>query len=612
MFIFRLFRICSFLLFIPAFVSAQSDIREGNDYAIFFYCTNFKNPGWPDLPETRKEAKAIAQELRDNYGFQTALVPNPTREEIRNQIAEWNERVRPEDQVLYFFSTHGYYDQAGNEGFLVPVNGKVQDPYGDTWLSYAELGRRVTKSKSEHLLLALDACYSGAFGIRYKGVPTQKPWEESADCTEKVQYALAHPGRLYFTSGSKDQRTPASSLFARRWLATLRKGAELGVIDSEDLRYYLGQIEALEPEGGVFTGHEDGDFVFVHQDACSPRQNRDQEHWQRIYPDPSRSEIVAHLEDYPGCPHYQKALQLLAKPGPVTSEQTTTSDPASRNPDLSDMVFVKGGAFQMGSTEGHSDETPVRRVTVSDFYMGRHEVTVEEFAEFLNDMDVKVAGEKVSLNGNLIYDLICSGCDQWEDRIQYSGGIFTVVSGFEKHPATLVTWYGAIAYCNWRSKEDRLSPVYSINGADISADWNADGYRLPTEAEWEFAARSRGKDATWAGTSSEEQLVNYANGAGDQDGYANTAPVGSFRENDLGLFDMSGNVWEWCWDWYDSDYYRNRPSANPKGPDEGSNRVRRGGSWRDVPSNLRCANRSNRSPGYRGRNLGFRLSRAAR
>lgn len=258
------------VLFCSYTLSAQSALRDGKDYAIFFYCTSFDN-GWTALPETEEEVKAIGALLQSDYGFQPHYIKNPSKADIKNEIAKWNARVRPNDQVLYFFSTHGYYDATADEGFLVPHNGKLRDTYGDTWLSYAELGRRVTKCRSKHVLLALDACYSGAFGDRFKGEPGGTPWEADADCADQVERALAYPTRLYFTSGSKEQRTPARSLFARRWLTALRQGQEKGVVRMRDLRYHMGSIETPKPEDGSFTGHGDGGFVFVHRSACQGR-----------------------------------------------------------------------------------------------------------------------------------------------------------------------------------------------------------------------------------------------------------------------------------------------------------------------------------------------------
>jgi formylglycine-generating enzyme required for sulfatase activity len=590
------------LLLFSYSLSAQSALRDGKDYAIFFYCTSF-DEGWTALPETEEEVKAIGNLLQSDYGFQPYYVKNPTKADIKNEITKWNARVRPNDQVLYFFSTHGYYDAAADEGFLVPYNGKLRDTYGDTWLSYAELGRRVTKCRSKHVLLALDACYSGAFGDRYKGQPDGTPWEADADCADQVENALAYPTRRYFTSGSKNQRTPARSLFARRWLTALRKGQEKGVVRIRDLRYHLGSIPNPKPEDGSFTGHEDGGFVFVHRSACQGSGSggtdaAEEQLWAQAQRLKTKEAYAFYLQVHP---NGRYRAQAEAKIKPFEQGETTTLPSPTRRRDLPDMIFVEGGTFTMGSddSDAESNETP-HRVSVDDFYMHRFEVTNEEFAAFLN------AKGRHEYNDAGWYDL-----DDKDARIEQRGGTYTTKGSYGKHPVTEVTWYGAVAYCNWKSEELNLQPVYQISGTSVSVDWNANGFRLPTEAEWEFAARSRGGSDKWAGTSSASSLSLYANSSGSEDGYENTAPVGSFRPNGLGLKDMSGNVVEWCWDWYDGDYYKNSPSRNPRGPSKLIHRVPRGGSWIGEPISLRCTKRNSFSPSNSGSGLGFRLSRTA-
>ncbi|MBK8704644.1 MAG: SUMF1/EgtB/PvdO family nonheme iron enzyme [Saprospiraceae bacterium] len=152
--------------------------------------------------------------------------------------------------------------------------------------------------------------------------------------------------------------------------------------------------------------------------------------------------------------------------------------------------------------------------------------------------------------------------------------------------------------------------------------WQGGSYRLPTEAEWEYAARAvdgkgggkvrfgNGKDIA------DPKEINFDGNSGTRPysiagGYRRkTTPVGNFSPNSLGLFDMSGNVWDWCWDWYDA--YPTSSQTDPKGPDSGSNRVNRGGSWLNDPVYARCAYRSDDGPDRRSSSLGFRLARAAR
>ena len=601
-------------LAITTLVFGQS-ARKGKDYAYLFYVTSFEDKNWPPLPETQKEVFKLKEELEANYGFEVEVIPNATKNEILSKIEEINQKkYKGDDQVFFFFSTHGYYDQATDRGYLIPTNGNINDPYGRTWISYDELGTYITVNPSEHVLLALDACYSGAFGDRFKNRPGAPPWQQYGDCQDQISKALAYNSRLYFTSGSSVQRTPAKSLFANRWLTALRKGHETGVVRSNDLRYHLGTIDYPQPENGSFSGkhQENGDFIFVYKNACNT-EYADLIHWKSIGDPPDPNLVIEHLKKFPGCTHYQQAL-ALATSG-VTINENTTSTPANI-PD--NMVFIKGGSFQMGSKDGNGDEKPVHQVTVSDYYLSRVEVTVQEFSQFVENTNYKTDAEKDG--GSYFWE-----GGEWKKKAgidwRYDAkGDLRPTSEYD-HPVIHVSWNDAVAYCNWLSETQSLNPVYTITGDNVTANWNANGYRLPTEAEWEFAARSRGGNNKWAGTSSESQLSKFGNFCdknctnswkteGQNDGYKNTAPVGSYESNSLGLHDMSGNVWEWCWDW--NTEYPSAAQTDPKGPASGSYRVIRGGSWYNLPAFLRCANRYVNTPVFRNNNIGFRLSRAVR
>ncbi len=265
------------------------------------------------------------------------------------------------------------------------------------------------------------------------------------------------------------------------------------------------------------------------------------------------------------------------------------------------MVLVRGGTFQMGSNDGESDEKPVHAVTVSDFYLSKFELTVAEFRKFVEDKNYQTDAE----TGDGSYIFVDGNWKKtaginWRHDAEGKNAL-------DYHPVIHVSWNDAVAYCEWISKK------------------TGQKYRLPTEAEWEYAAGngSRHTKYSWgnadpsgkkggniADKTAKAKYSDWKIFENYTDGYIFTAPVGSFDANDLGLHDMTGNVWEWCSDWYDKDYYKNSPSSNPKGADSGVYRVYRGGSWLNAPQNCRAADRYDNTPTYRFLNLGFRLARS--
>lgn len=236
-------------------------------------------------------------------------------------------------------------------------------------------------------------------------------------------------------------------------------------------------------------------------------------------------------------------------------------------PMLIDMVVIPAGTYLRGSNHGGRDEMPRHVVHLSSFAIDVHPVTNEQFVLFLQAM----GGEK-DVNNNDIIRLR-------DSRIKRSGGTLNIESGYSRHPVVGVTWYGAIAYAKWIGK------------------------RLPSEAEWEVASYGGREDFMFPnGNSLERTDANFFS--------SDTTPVMSYPPNGFGLYDMAGNVYEWCQDWYDYHFYdlSVQEPNNPKGPMQGVYRVLRGGCWKSSKEDLRCAHRHRNNPGSMNGTYGFRCA----
>jgi formylglycine-generating enzyme required for sulfatase activity len=232
----------------------------------------------------------------------------------------------------------------------------------------------------------------------------------------------------------------------------------------------------------------------------------------------------------------------------------------------------------MGSDNGRDSEKPVHTVTITGFYMGKYEVTQKEWTALMGSNPSAFKGDNL--------------------------------------PVERVTWFDAVDYCNRLSQREGLTPAYTISGrtpatgypitaATVTWNRNANGYRLPTEAEWEYAARGGNGSPgnyTYAGSNNIDEVAWHSGNSGNR-----THEVGTKNPNRLGLYDMSGNVAEWCWDWYNN--YSNSAQTDPTGASSGSNRVQRGGGWSHSAERARSANRYYDYPSPGITNLGFRVLR---
>ena len=272
--------------------------------------------------------------------------------------------------------------------------------------------------------------------------------------------------------------------------------------------------------------------------------------------------------------------------------------------DADSFALIPAGSFTMGDALDGQSDAPTHQVQVSGFYMGKHEVSWSLWQEVRSWA-------------------VDNGYDDLEGVGAGKG---------DEHPVHSVNWYHVVKWCNAASERAGLDPVYYLSGAvyrsgestSVTIDYSKQGYRLPTEAEWEKAARGgeSGKRFPWGDTIDhshanywESTFYSYDSGDGtgahpsyDDGGTPYTAPVGSFAANGYGLYDMGGNLWEWCNDWYDSSYYSSSPDTDPQGPSTSSYRVLRGGCWSYDASVCRVAYRDGSYPDYRFSDFGFRLA----
>ncbi|HEX9973236.1 MAG TPA: SUMF1/EgtB/PvdO family nonheme iron enzyme [bacterium] len=260
---------------------------------------------------------------------------------------------------------------------------------------------------------------------------------------------------------------------------------------------------------------------------------------------------------------------------------------------LSKIVTVKADTFSMGDSESWPDQYPQHIVDLNEFDIAPFAVTNSEYKIF---------------------------CDMTNRSYPLEGGANQPPLGhflnYPNNPVVMVSWFDAVRYCNWLSVQKGFSACYDT--ANWSFDPSKNGFHLPTEAQWERAARGNLARKTYPwGNDSPGNRCNYRDYDGDlvssMPNFLNgrgTVPVGKFSTNGLGLYDMAGNVFEWCNDWYSNNYYENQTSGqNPYGPTSGINRVVRAGSWNQIAFHIRCATWNSLAPSTKNYETGFRIAR---
>ena len=667
----------------PAVTPASKTVPKaesvfGRDrHAVVVGVNDYADEGIPDLRMAEADAKAVHQVLTDpSIGGVPAeqatllLGMHATTREVRRALARL--RALPKRATVFvYFSGHGM-TEAG-DGYWITQDAEVND-LAATCLSDTELRKFLGDIVAERLLVMIDACFAAA---------TINGQQNAAKGLDDLLLKFTGKGHAFLSaSGDGEQALEANdlkhSVFTHFLLQGLRGKADEdadGVVVLPELTNYLDAHVADEarkrqgiqkPVVDLKGVQEPKKFQLVidaprllalrtaDAESQATRERRlaklrdlaldekltvDQHREGKRLLEADRTALTK--PDQLALVEYERVLDGKLAPEKLALALkliTTTPTPPSvlrvvtgsdggtvRSSAGVELVPIPAGEFLMGSPESDTDaedgEKPPRKVKITrPFYLGKHEVTKGQFAKFVAAKSYKTEPERDG-EGGYGYDPATS---EFEGRKPQYTWRSTGWTYDDDHPVVNVTWNDAVAFCNWQSEAEGLTPCYRADGASFIAV-AGNGYRLPTEAEWEYACRA-GTTTRYSSGNDPETLATVGNVAdgtaklkfsdwtyaiASQDGYVFTAPVGKFKANAFGLHDMHGNVWEWCADCYDSGYYATRPESDPQGPSQGSSRVYRGGSWDFGASYCRSAFRDGFTPDIRSFILGFRLARSS-
>ena len=540
-----------------------------NDYQ---YCSKLSN--------AVRDVEAFIEVMTTRYKFykeDTISIFNQdaTKENIERTLDGLIDTITSDDNLVIYFSGHGCYNERRG-GYWIPVDAQEND----TWTKYISndtIKNHLNNIKSFHTFLIVDSCFAGSLFI-------DKTKEKStSDNRDTV------PSRWGLTSGKKeivsDGHPGTHSPFAAVLLDVLRRADQPpGVMHICD--QVLEKVAANAEQTPMASplrvlGHQGGQMVLHFRED-------EKTIWQATLQANTR---YAYYNFYRKYPHSKYAEEALAKIGTLKETQIWRQVPKDdeeallrfikENPtsfhvtkaqlliekllayDVPDhMVLVKGGSFQMGDWKG------TNLLTIRDFMIAKFPLTFREY-----DAYCEATGR------NLPKD------SKW---------------GRDERPVVNVNWFDAVNYCNWRSQQEGLQEVYQQEGKQLIPNWQANGYRLPTEAEWEYAARGgqHSQGFEFAGSNNVDEVAWYWGNS-----EAQTHPVGLKKANELGIYDLSGNVWEWCGNFHSTVVMDDSIDTNE------INYAIRGGSWYFLANNARVTARNTRSRNRCSNHIGFRLAR---
>jgi formylglycine-generating enzyme required for sulfatase activity len=594
-------------------VGAEATAR-GTRWALLIGVDTYEDERLPKLAFCGSDALGLRDALVQYGGFpedQVIVVHNKAEDDEQRPRYKALKRMlrlvlaRPgrNDLLVVAFSGHGIHSLDKKISYLCPTDADLDQP-GTTMLSVQELYRMLDEDcKAGQKLVLVDACRNDP-EHRAAADGMTKGFSESLRQTPEGVQVLSSCKALEM---SREDPKLKHGVFMHYIIEGLQGKAD----------------EAGELAQGNQNGQVEVDELFNYASAYTGKYVFKQYHEMQT---PELWGVRRGLPIVLSRPSTQAPPLLVAPFDAVTArgQQEAWAKYLRQPPELINSIGMKlklipASEFMMGGeesaeamttyfkrtysldfkAENYKDEYPPHRVRITQpFYLGIYHVTRGQFQHFVNDQGYKTDAEKDGKGG---YGTNDEG--KWEQKPEYTWRN----PGFpqtDEHPVVNVSWNDAVAFCEWLSRKEGKT------------------YRLPTEGQWEYACRAGTMMRYYSGDDSETlaQVGNVADATAKakfpswktieaKDGYVFTAPVGQFRPNAFGLYDMHGNAWQWCQDWYRGDYYAVSPTDDPKGPDSGSNRVLRGGGWFSIARLCRAAGRIHYEPGHRDDNLGFRVCR---
>lgn len=554
------------------------------------------------LKNPANDATDIAKELQ-YLGFRVILRRDASQRDMKQAVREFSSELKRAQVGLFYFAGHGIQVKGGN--YLVPVGVDIENEADaeDMSVDANYVLRTMEEAQVKVSIIILDACRNNPFARSFRSA-SRGLAQMSAATGSLIAFATA-PGSVAADG------TGRNGLYTQYLLESLRQ-------PNTDILKVFQRVRAnvVKDTGGKQTPWEStslvGDFYFRPGDSVQvaslkpeavkiqSAEEVEQEFWSQIKDSKDAEDFEAYLKRYPQGRYEalaSAALKRLKRQPSNSVKPSTTAEVFQDCSDCPEMVAIPAGSFEMGSPSyeagRNENESPVHRVSIRSFAMGRNAITRGQFAAFINATSYDAGGRCWEIeNGKFVE----RDGRNWRDPGFRQG---------DSHPAVCINWNDAQAYAAWLSRK------------------TGKPYRLPTEAEWEYAARAGSNTARYWGESP-DQACSHAN-AGDQtlrsqlagvtwathnctDGIVHTSPVSSFKPNDFGLYDMQGNVWQWVEDgWHEN--YNGAPSDGTAWVSTDISHPIRGGSWLSDPNSTRAAKRIRNVAAGRDSGNGFRLAR---